>query len=125
MTSKLIVILSFFLCIVAKPQATGLKAYNSSTDVDIKNFPLGTTIVLECTFSELPPLAQYKWTCPHGTCENNYRKVYNNVIVLVVTNTTTTTSGERYQCTLEYENETTIVATFITPLSSQTLDKGE
>ena len=102
-----------------------LRIYTSNSKVDIIIFPLGTTVVLKCTALELPPLAQYKWTCPHGPCENEYRKVYNNVIVLVVTNTTTTTtSRHRYRCNLRYGDGTTSSAGGVTHLGSQTLRKG-
>ena len=107
-----------------------LRVYTSKSKADIRIFPLGTTVVLKCTASELPPQAQYQWTCPHGPCDNEYRKIYNNVIVLVVTNTTTTTtttttSRDRYRCGIGYGNGTTFGAMVNTPLGSQTLGKGE
>ena len=117
--------LSSSVYVVAEPQAKEIKVYNSITVVDIKNFPLGTTVVLECISSELPPQVQYKWTCPHGPCDKEYRKVYNNVIVLVVTNTTTATSSDRYKCRLGYGNGTTFGVTVTTTLLPQTLGEGE
>ena len=96
--------------------------YNSSTKIDERNLPLGTTVVLECTASPLPRQAQYNWTCPNGPCDNEYRNVYNNVIVLVVTNTTTTTSGDKYKCTLRYEDKT---AKAIDVVNLQTLSERE
>ena len=102
-----------------------MKIYTSNSEAKESKFPLGTIVVLECAASDVPPQAQYKWTCPHGPCDNEYRKVYNNVIVLVVTNTTTATSGDKYECILGYENGTTVGATVTTTLLPQTLGKGE
>ena len=81
----------------AQTPTTQLRFYNSTTQLPHNNriVPRGTTVLLECRVTPHQQQIHYQWTCPHPSCDGEYRKVYNNLILIVATDTT---SG-RYKCT--------------------------